>query len=53
MEKYFVIKDVDGMCFIQKSFNDETKANCFAELLADGNENNYIKYYVAKVTTTK
>lgn len=37
MEKYFVIKDVDGMCFIQKSFN----------------EKEYIKYYVAKVIVTK
>ena len=53
MEKYFVIKEVNEMCFIQKSFNDETKANCFAELLADGNEKEYIKYYVAKVTATK
>ena len=53
MEKYFVIKDVDGMCFIQKSFNDETKANCFAELLADGNDKEYVKYYVTKVTAIK
>lgn len=53
MEKYFVIKEIDRAYFIQKSFNDEIKANCFAELLADGNDKEYIKYYVAKVIITK
>lgn len=53
MEKYFVIRNGYGIQSIQKEFDDETKAAMFMELLADGNENENIKFYLAKVIASK
>ena len=53
MKKFIVIKEVSGTLFPQKSFDDQTKAVCFAELLADGKEYDWIKFYVAEVILEK
>lgn len=52
-KKYFVIRIAYGIMSIQKSFTDRAKAMMFAELLADGKENDGIKYYVTETIEVK
>lgn len=53
MKKFIVFKEVSGTLFPQKSFDDQAKAVCFTELLADGKEHDWIKFCVAEVILEK